>query len=87
MKTRNIACGIVTLFCLCCLWEWNSYASMTTGIMRARSKAIERAVRKNIEIIIKPKLTVARGSTGPVSALALSPESLHKPICDQETQL
>ncbi len=42
------------------------------GVMRRQSQAMERAVRKNISLKIRPHLVVARGSTGPVTALALS---------------
>ena len=49
-----------------------THARAPVGVMRARSKAVERAIRKNIDILIRPRLTVARGATGPVSAMTLS---------------
>lgn len=42
------------------------------GAIRASSRAISRAISLNTERIIRPRLVVARGSTGPVRALALS---------------
>ena len=43
-------------------------------IMRSQANTIRAAVKKNIDLVIRPKLVVARGATGPVSTLALSPD-------------
>ena len=47
-------------------------AAAPPGLMRSRANAVRAAVKKNIDIIIRPKLVVARRSAGPVSTLALS---------------
>jgi len=49
-----------------------THARSPVGVMRARSRAVQKAVMKNIDILIRPRLTVARGGTGPVSAMTLS---------------
>ncbi len=48
------------------------HARSPVGVMRSRANAVRASVKKNIDIIIRPKLVIARGSTGAVSALALS---------------
>ncbi|MDY7036228.1 MAG: caspase family protein [Thermodesulfobacteriota bacterium] len=42
------------------------------GLMRSQSRAVERSIRKNIAMVFRPRLVIARGATGPVSSLALS---------------
>jgi len=61
---------VIGLFPLVSAFE--THARSPVGVMRARSRAVQRAVMKNIDILIRPRLTVARGGTGPVSALTLS---------------
>ena len=41
-------------------------------VLRSQSRAVSRAISKNVERIIKPKLVIARGATGSVSAMDLS---------------
>jgi hypothetical protein len=43
-------------------------------IMRSQANTVRAAVKKNIDLVIRPKLVVARGATGPVSTLGLSPD-------------
>lgn len=52
--------------------HWSMPVSAQMDLMRAQSRAIQRAVEKNTERLFKPKLVVSRGATGPVTALALS---------------
>ena len=42
------------------------------SLMRSQSRAVERSIRKNIAMVFRPRLVIARGATGPVSSLALS---------------
>ncbi len=43
-------------------------------VLRQQSRAVQRAVQKQSEIIVKPQLRVAEDATGPVTALALTPD-------------
>ena len=71
MKFQYITAAlIIGLYSI--IFTVETHARAPVGVMRARSRAVERAIRKNIDILIRPRLTVARGATGPVSALALS---------------
>jgi Caspase domain/WD domain, G-beta repeat/PQQ-like domain len=65
-----IAVLLIGMYTLVSAFE--THARAPVGVMRARSRAVQRAVMKNIDILIRPRLTVARGGTGPVSALTLS---------------
>lgn len=49
-------------------------AQMGSNILRQQSRTIERSITRNTERLFKPRLVVEEGSTGPVTALALSPD-------------
>jgi len=51
-----------------------AHARTPMGLLRSQSRNVQRAIQKNIEIIIRPRLVVARGATGPVTTLAISPD-------------
>jgi len=64
---------VITLICVVSNSSlFSVYARAPIGVMRSRANAVRAAVKKNIDIIIRPKLVIARGATGAVSALALS---------------
>jgi len=46
--------------------------SFGQGFMRSQVRTIERAIQRNIEQLMRPKLLVKEGATGPVTGLALS---------------
>jgi WD40 repeat protein len=69
------------------LWRWgllgllaglvlapglNAFPGIGGAVTRAQSQAIGNAIRKNVSLVVRPRLRVARGATGPVTALALS---------------
>jgi WD40 repeat protein/uncharacterized caspase-like protein len=45
-----------------------------SSLLRAQSSLTERAISRNLDHAFRPKLVIARGGTGPVTALALSPD-------------
>lgn len=45
---------------------------MPTGALRAQSNTIRRAIKQQVDIVIKPRMVVARGATGPVTSMAVS---------------
>jgi len=69
---KRISIIITLIFVLTSLSLFSVYARSPIGVMRSRANAVRAAVKKNIDIIIRPKLVIARGGAGAVSALALS---------------
>ncbi len=47
-------------------------AAAQMNVLRSQTRIIERSIGKNLERVFRPKLVVAEGNTGPVTALALS---------------
>jgi hypothetical protein len=43
-----------------------------SAVMRAQSHAVSRAIGKNLDTLIRPRLRISQGGTGPVTGLALS---------------
>ncbi len=71
---KRISILITLILLVISLLIFSAYARSPVGVMRSRANAVRAAVKKNIDIIIRPKLVIARGATGAVSALALSPD-------------
>jgi len=69
---KRISILIALIFAVTSLSLFNVYARSPIGVMRSRANAVRAAVKKNVDIIIRPKLVIARGGAGAVSALALS---------------
>lgn len=63
---------LFVLFVVLCAAQAQAQFNPGAAAMRAQSRTIARAIEKNVERIIRPKLTIARGATGPVTALAVS---------------
>ncbi|MEA1938761.1 MAG: hypothetical protein U9N14_06695, partial [Pseudomonadota bacterium] len=43
-----------------------------TQMLRTRTNIVRRAITKNLQGAVKPKLAIVRGATGPVTQLSLS---------------
>ncbi len=71
-----------TAFVLCCAVLTTLYmtilatqaAAQPRGAISAGSRQLSRAISMNVERLIKPRLTIARGAAGPVTAIAMSPD-------------
>lgn len=51
---------------------WPAWAQMGSSMLRGSSRMVERTISRNLDKVFRPKLVIRQGSTGPVTAMALS---------------
>lgn len=68
------ALSVLALLSGLALTAGESSAGAPINVMRTQSNVVRSAIKRNIDIIIRPRLVVAKGATGPVSTLTLSPD-------------
>lgn len=65
--------ALALMGCVATAWIGGpALAQFGPSLMRVQTRTIERAVSRNLDRVFRPKLVVAKGATGPVTALALS---------------
>lgn len=62
----------IVLTLLVAAWPPVVWAQGGSSLLRVQSNLTERAISRNLDHAFRPKLVIARGATGPVTALALS---------------